>query len=67
MPPALGLILSLPIWKVFCVVYPRGVGDAISAGAYLGFVLYDMIHCKQFLKFLNFKIILIMVNQAGDI
>jgi hypothetical protein len=48
MPPALGMILSIPIWTLYSLLLPTGFGDAVVAGSYLGFVLYDLIHCKFF-------------------
>jgi 4-hydroxysphinganine ceramide fatty acyl 2-hydroxylase len=46
MPPALGFSLALPIWYFVTLVLPTAIGQGIVAGAFTGFVLYDMMHCK---------------------
>ena len=48
MPPALGVILSWPIWTAHLLVLPAGYGDAIISGSFVGFVTYDLIHCICF-------------------
>jgi 4-hydroxysphinganine ceramide fatty acyl 2-hydroxylase len=47
MPPALGFALAYPIWCALDLVFPNGIGQGIVSGSMTGFVLYDMMHCKQ--------------------
>ncbi|KAJ3404713.1 hypothetical protein CcCBS67573_g03729 [Chytriomyces confervae] len=44
MPPALGLVLSIPVYKVVIALFPVGSGNIVAGGAYCGFMLYDLIH-----------------------
>ncbi|KAJ3292508.1 fatty acid alpha-hydroxylase [Rhizoclosmatium sp. JEL0117] len=44
MPPALGLTLSLPIYKAVLFFFPPGINHVVIAGAYCGFMGYDLIH-----------------------
>ncbi|KAJ3031813.1 UNVERIFIED_CONTAM: fatty acid alpha-hydroxylase [Siphonaria sp. JEL0065] len=44
MPPALGLTLSLPVYHTVLSVFPVGINHIVIAGAYCGFMLYDMVH-----------------------
>ena len=53
MPPALGFTLAYPIWSLYVASFPAGVGQAMTAGSMLGFVLYDLTHCKYLVVELN--------------
>jgi 4-hydroxysphinganine ceramide fatty acyl 2-hydroxylase len=44
LPPALGAILSFPIWGFCHLIAPQGMGEAFISGAYLGLIMYDMVH-----------------------
>ncbi|KAJ3210411.1 fatty acid alpha-hydroxylase [Entophlyctis luteolus] len=44
MPPALGLTLSIPVRAAILVLFPKDVSFAVIAGAYCGFMLYDLVH-----------------------
>ncbi|KAL2920291.1 fatty acid alpha-hydroxylase [Polyrhizophydium stewartii] len=44
MPPALGFTLAYPIWSLYVYSFPNGIGQAMTSGSMLGFVLYDMVH-----------------------
>ncbi|KAI9339347.1 hypothetical protein BDR26DRAFT_1007882 [Obelidium mucronatum] len=44
MPPALGLTLSLPVYKAVLAIFPTGINHLVIAGAYCGFMMYDMVH-----------------------
>lgn len=46
MPPALGFALAYPIWSTYVLIF-KGAGQGIMAGVLSGFVMYDMMHCKQ--------------------
>jgi hypothetical protein len=56
MPPALGMILAYPIWTLYEAILPLGIGPGVISGAMMGFVLYDMIHCKSSLESLFFRL-----------
>jgi hypothetical protein len=55
MPPALGMILAYPIWTLYEAILPLGIGPGVISGAMMGFVLYDMIHCKSTSFFFRFE------------
>ncbi|KAJ3093677.1 fatty acid alpha-hydroxylase, partial [Physocladia obscura] len=44
MPPALGLTLSIPVRLIVLQSFPVGINYIVIAGAYCGFMLYDLVH-----------------------
>ncbi|KAF9190000.1 fatty acid alpha-hydroxylase [Haplosporangium sp. Z 767] len=44
MPPALGVALAVPLYKLAHTLFPTPQAYAIMSGAFLGYVLYDMTH-----------------------
>lgn len=44
MPPALTVILSVPVFKLAHGLFPTGFAHAFVGGAFFGYICYDMIH-----------------------
>ncbi|KAJ1978709.1 fatty acid alpha-hydroxylase [Dimargaris verticillata] len=44
MPPALGLTLAYPLFKLGHAAFPAGMSHAVIAGTILGYVAYDLTH-----------------------
>jgi hypothetical protein len=45
MPPVLGLTLACPIYLAMLQFTGPVEGHALSAGAFFGFMSYDLVHC----------------------
>ena len=44
MPPALGVALATPLNKLGHTLFPESQAYAVMAGAFFGYILYDMTH-----------------------
>ncbi|KAI8618764.1 hypothetical protein BC830DRAFT_1107410 [Chytriomyces sp. MP71] len=44
MPPALGLVLSIPVYHMILSLFPVGSANVVAGGAYCGFMMYDLVH-----------------------
>lgn len=50
MPPALSIILSYPIWNLYSSFLDFDVCIGLASGTYMGYIAYDLVHCKNIFR-----------------